>query len=334
MSSIKVGTTNFDGTGSSANLALEHEILDGIGQAADYDAKISNQSIDVEATGWNAVGEKEVKINGENVDVYAKNFVDADIDLSDSSLGVSVSLLYSKRGQIQTGDGDDTVNVAVQTNNGGWSNLFTVDTGAGNDTVKFFNEANSQFTSVEVMTGEGNDIINLSGLDENANSSVTRKVDAGEGNDVVAGSAGADILDGGAGADIITGLGGNDVIFYDENDIAVFGGDGLDALVVTGNKDTTIGNNFAGFEAIVGEEGTAQDLRVNLQDGLVIALGNDDGDEVSFNQDVSFTAVSQDLTAEQTALLEASGAADTALQAYETVYMGETVTVWSDTELV
>lgn len=333
MSSVKVGTTNLDGTGSSDNLSVENEILNGLGQAADYDAKSTNQSIDVEASSWNAAGEKEVKIESENVDVYTKNFVDADIDLSTSTDDVNVSVLYSKRGQIDTGAGDDIVNVVVQTNNGGWSNLFTVDTGVGNDKVTFGNEANSQFTSVNVNTGEGNDIVNLSGLGETADSSVIRKVDAGEGNDIVAGSAGNDILDGGEGADLIAGQEGNDVIFFDADDLYVDGGEGLDALVVAGDQTASIGNNFADFEAIVGEKGTAQDLRVNLQDGLVIALGNDAGDEVSFNQHVSFTAVEQDLTAEQTALLDASGA-DIALQAYETEYMGETVTVWSDTELV
>ena len=47
----------------------------------------------------------------------------------------TVTIDGAKRGDITTGDGDDTVDIDAQTNNDGWSNLFDIDTGAGDDTV-------------------------------------------------------------------------------------------------------------------------------------------------------------------------------------------------------
>ncbi|MCE2594727.1 hypothetical protein K6Y31_07850 [Motilimonas cestriensis] len=330
---VKIATTNTDGTGSANNLTDDHTVLTGVGviDESEYEASNNNDIIDVEAAYWNAKGSKEVKIDAENVNVVTKDFVDVDLNLANSTNDVIVNVINSKRGQIETGSGDDSIALSVQTNNGGWSNLFQIDTGDGVDSVTISDAQNSQFTSLDIKTGNGGDSVNLSAMKASADASVFRIIDTGAGDDTIAGSKGADAINGGEGVDIIFAGGGDDVVTFDAADRFVDGGQGFDALVIQGRTTADIGPQFTGFEAIIGEAGSAQNIRIDLQDGLVIRLGGDAGDNVSFNELSSFTALS---TEDSDALSGRFDVDTSGLQAYQTENDGNTVTIWSDTDLV
>lgn len=78
-----------------------------------------------------------------------------------------------------------------------------------------------------------------------------------DGNDTISGYAGDDFINGGAGADTISAGGGNDVIVYDQYDIGVHGGAGIDTLLV---QDA--GQFFAGSTTLYSIE------RISLTNGL------------------------------------------------------------------
>lgn len=140
MFSVKIGTTNSNGNGSSNNLSDIHEIISSENthvNTEDFFAKQSYGEIVVRASSWNIDGAKEVKIEAINQNISTKNFVDVDINLQDSYKNVDVNVVDSKRGQIETGSGSDNINVSILTNSGAWGNLFTVDSGAGHDFIKF-----------------------------------------------------------------------------------------------------------------------------------------------------------------------------------------------------
>ena len=331
-SSVKIATTNKNGAGSSANLADVNTVLTGAGDVdtAGYEASNDNQLIQAESKFWNAPGTKEVRIDAVNADVTTTNFVDVDINLDQSNNDVVVNVINSKRGQIDTGSGDDFINLTVQTNNGGWSNKFSINTGDGDDVVNIGDGQNSQFTSLDINTGSGDDVVNLTKLNASADN-VTRFIETGAGEDRILGSKGSDFISGGADSDLILAGAGNDFVKFDASDAYVDGGAGFDALIIQGRSNATITSNFVGFEAVYGEAGSAQNIRMDLQDGLVIRLGGDTGDRVTFNEHSSFTALSSE---DSDALSGRSDVDTSGLQAYQTEHDGNTVTIWSDTDLV
>ena len=64
-------------------------------------------------------------------------------------------------------------------------NKFTIDSGAGNDSILMTNVQNSKYTSFDIDAGSGNDKVDVSGLSSPYASSVSRLVDGGEGIDTL-----------------------------------------------------------------------------------------------------------------------------------------------------
>ena len=349
MFNVKVGTTNFDGTGSASNLTDSHIKLDKPNEGVigdDFFAYEKNSTVVAKADYWNAPQAKEIQINGENINVTTTDFVDVDINLAGSDADLSIEVIDSKRGAIDTGAGNDRILVQVETNDAGWSNLFEVNSGDGNDTIIFQNSSNSQHTKLQIDTGNGDDVVDLTGLSANLIDASERVVMTGDGNDSVLGGAGHetifagagedlvmsgagnDIIDGGFGADTIYAGAGNDTVFFDSADVVVNGGEGFDALVVLGGYNDV--SNIENFEAIIGQKDSLDAVTAEMHDGLIVALG-DGYDQITFTNADTFYASDAELTSEQLEFIDANNIDVDTLHAYETD-AGDVV--WSDVDLL
>lgn len=135
--------------------------------AVDFDADTNAFAFDVVGK-WNSV--KDVEVVGTTANIALSDFVHADVTLTGNG-GSSVSVLNTKRGNITTGGGDDTVHLTLLTNDAGWQNTFAIKTGAGNDTIVIGNGtamsgakvADGSLTTVTIEGGAGNDSITLVG---------------------------------------------------------------------------------------------------------------------------------------------------------------------------
>lgn len=285
MFSVKIGTSNSNGNGSSNNLSDEHEVLNEYYSFVNTDSFYAAQwcnNIVVSAKSWNIAGAKEVKIDAVNQNVTTKNFVDVDINLQNSYRGVEVNVIDSKRGQIETGSGHDVVNVSALTNGGHWGELFTVDTGRGHDTIKFTNTSNSEFTQLNIDAGIGHDLIDISGLKANTNDASFRVLDGGNGNDLIIGSDGNETLIGGRGHDTIRAGAGNDQIDAGNGWDFINAGDGNDTIDAGNGSDTIYAGNGDdvisagnGWDFISAGNGNDTIDAGNGQDIIYAGAGND-----------------------------------------------------------
>ncbi|EGU54336.1 rhizobiocin [Vibrio nigripulchritudo ATCC 27043] len=143
-----------------------------------------NKSVtDVSVWKWNTEGLKEALVTTNTDVINVKNFVDVNIrSMSDN--GATVNVYGAKRGDITTGNGNDEVNVHVLSNGGAWSNEFNIDTGDGNDTIRFFEIAGGDYTEFNISAGKGNDIVNVMDLSA-PDCTSHREVHGGEGVDAL-----------------------------------------------------------------------------------------------------------------------------------------------------
>ncbi|MBD1556204.1 hypothetical protein HC752_04580 [Vibrio sp. S9_S30] len=186
-----VGTTNTDGTGSASNLNAGNatQSLVGMGAVSADGVELQTITSSLSATfissdSWNKAGYKEAKVDGNDKVVYVNNFVDVDID-NQNNQGASIVVSNAKRGEIDTGRGNDNIAVSVFSNNTLWSNLFEINSGAGNDTITMTHAKNSQFTRFDIDAGTGNDVVDVSGLLGPAEGITGRDVNGGSGFDVL-----------------------------------------------------------------------------------------------------------------------------------------------------
>jgi hypothetical protein len=157
---------------------------------------------------WNSV-KNAVFISDASARVEFRGFVQADVQLGDG--GDSAVLLQgAKRGNVITGDGNDTIRIDTLDNGGGWAADFRVVTGDGNDSVRVgaLDRAGAIAagdTTYARMAGTAG-ILDTSGAGQRTH------VDLGDGNDVfLARNQTRDFVNGGAGDDRITAGPGNDV---------------------------------------------------------------------------------------------------------------------------
>lgn len=288
--SVKVGTTNSDGTGSSSNLDDSYEILSETSTEnhtlASYTVIAgANDLITVTADYWNADEQKEVSIDAINTDVITTDFVDVDINLQDSDQGVSVQVANTKRGQIDTGSGDDSISIGVYTNDAGWSNTIEVNSGDGDDTILMYNVQNSQYTMFSIDAGDGDDVINLAGIlanDDDSDEASERSIDAGAGDDIVYGSQGNDYINGGRGDDVLYGNAGNDEIYAGSGDDTIYAGTGSNYIdagrgddVVYGSEDADTIYAGSGADTIYAGNGDNIIFAENGSDTIYTGSGDD-----------------------------------------------------------
>jgi len=182
---------------------------------------------------WNSV--KNVFATNEGAaDVTLDNFVHADVALGDGG-DSKVTITGAKRGFVQTGDGDDEISISAQSNGPGWSNTFSIDSGAGDDNVSVEGAPNG-FSRTNIDAGAGDDrvVSRNQTTDTISGGSGDDRIDAGEGDDDLSGDEGEDTLIGGAGADRLDGGDDRDVLRGGSGDDVIIGGQGNDILMGEG----------------------------------------------------------------------------------------------------
>lgn len=191
-SAIYTGETNTNGSGSATDLNGDNasDVLLGEGQVLNDGLILSHidcgngtsatyASIDE----WNATGYKEISVNNNDDVVVVNNFVD--VDINNGGHGSYILVNDAKRGEITTGNGNDDISIDVYSNDEGWVNSFSIDSGAGRDTITMSDSQNSQFTSFDIEAGKGNDIVDVAGLNAPDTDDVIRTVDGGRGRDTL-----------------------------------------------------------------------------------------------------------------------------------------------------
>ncbi|MDX9873240.1 MAG: tandem-95 repeat protein, partial [Clostridia bacterium] len=153
---------------------------------------------------WNSVKNIEA-ISEQSADVVLRNFVHTDVTLGDGG-DSTVTIDGAKRGTIVTGDGDDAIDIDAFSNDDGWSNLFDIRTGAGDDVINVTGDRG--FTKILAEGGIGDDRITVDGHYSQAT------LDGGSGNDVLVGGLGDDVLIGGSGDDTLRGGSGDDTVVF------------------------------------------------------------------------------------------------------------------------
>ncbi|RQW63895.1 hypothetical protein [Vibrio viridaestus] len=133
---------------------------------------------------WNESGYKSVQIINDDDSIYVNNIVDINI-VNESSTGTDIDLINVKRATIETGSGDDDINISVYSNNINWNNTFTISTGDGNDSVVMSDTLNTKNTSFDVSLGDGRDTLDVSSIDSDSTIDTSRYADGGDGLDTL-----------------------------------------------------------------------------------------------------------------------------------------------------
>ncbi|CAH0526197.1 hypothetical protein [Vibrio hippocampi] len=219
MSHLYVGESNRDGEGNASVLKnsafITHNIdlknAESYHDFGDfYYFHIPDISVFSLQGQWNMPGYKEIHleleplIGQDSTWVEIENFVDVSLECN---FEYSDIFIYdAKRGDIITGDGEDSIEIVVHSNTtqqGSWSNLFTIDSGGGDDEIiipiidklqsGYHDMTGSQWTELDIDAGSGDDVVSLLGLkDPQAN--VSRFIDGGADFDMLT-FAGVDSVD-------------------------------------------------------------------------------------------------------------------------------------------
>ena len=197
--SESVDAVTMDVAGASASAQVSYTFAD---------ADTANVHLD---SAWNSMKNVEVSANGAG-NITLSNFVHTDVTFGNGGDSI-VNITDAKRGFITTGDGDDTITIESLTNNAGWSNVFDIQSGDGNDVIDFTGD--KTITEVKIAAGNGDDNVTLH------NDYLSSSVNMGDGNDHVDGGTGDDTILGGAGDDDLFGGAGNDVLYGGNNDAPI-----------------------------------------------------------------------------------------------------------------
>ena len=193
---------------------------------------------------WNSI--KNIQVSSPDAaSVTLDNFVHVDVALGNGG-DSTVIITDAKRGTVVTGDGADIVTIDARTNGHGWSNLFDVNTGAGDDTVSVTGDRGT--TDINISAGAGNDTITVDGAYDTAvlrGGAGDDTITGGDRDDVLIGGAGDDVLEGGAGNDVLIGGDGDDVARFQgawaDHDVAWDDDGGLRVTNGVGETDTLYG---------------------------------------------------------------------------------------------
>lgn len=209
---------------------------------------------------WASVRTIEVT-DGDAGKVTVNNFVEAEVTLGGDG-DSTVSVFGVKRGAVQTGEGDDWIDVAAFSNGGGSSNLFSLLTGGGDDEMTL--RGYQTFTQGHVDAGAGNDRIILKNDGDD-------RVEGGDGGDFISTAGGRDVIDGGAGQDVLTLAGTLGDYDFAADDTTLYirsrHGSGIDvAHAVTGVETLRFGNGDKSVAALRDEVGITPDASHLLLD--------------------------------------------------------------------
>lgn len=192
-SEILAGATNTNGKGSAKDLTTDNALaqLVGFGEIDDEQLALNRSDTDQGLSNAEVISTdgkakyKEVKVTNSDSKVYIKDAVDFYIN-NNNPCGTAVEVVNAKRGVVNTHDGDDSINIVINSNSPDWSNLFSINSQSGDDYISLTETNNSQYSSFYIDAGVGNDLINLSEIaapyhpDE-----VTRTIKGGDGQDIL-----------------------------------------------------------------------------------------------------------------------------------------------------
>ena len=263
---------------------------------------VANTAIDLFGRTWARAeyqglwgGLKNVALDHYDADwgeaILVANFTDTRLDFSDAGAAdLSVTVVGSRRGDIQTADGNDTIEWYFHSPGRSFVETATIDGGAGNEVVRGGTVA---LTSLdEILLGDnpvpGNGP-QWSGAYDGRFS--TLEADLGAGDDtaeatdvrlVAGGGDGADRLTGGTRDDALSGDGGDDRINGRAGDDALVGGAGRDNIQSAEGDDSIAGGENddvllgqAGGGTIHGEAGSDFIDGGSEADALDGGAGND-----------------------------------------------------------
>lgn len=183
-----------------------------------------------------------------------------------------------------------------------WSQIENIMTGDGNDTIDLSLDTSGMLVYAEggadsVTGGSGDDVI-YGGLGGDT-------IHGGDGNDYVDGGEGNDLLTTGLGNDTLIGGEGNDTLMNSNGDDSLVGGSGDDLIIATGGNDTLEGGD--GNDTLLGGIdhdqmfGGSGDDTFRLEDnfGNDVIVGGETGETNGDTLDLSLvtTATTIDLTA-------------------------------------
>jgi Ca2+-binding RTX toxin-like protein len=202
-----------------------------------------------------------------DTDLDLFNFVHVDINAGGASdadhSGSNIAVWVAKRGNIVTGEDNDTVTVSPWTNGPEWGNDFRIATGAGSDFVNLDLYAiSSSIDPVFDAQPLNRDLI----IDGHL---TTCYIDMGSGNDFVQATGTRDIIEGGGGL--------RDTVFYNGS------GNGITAYLNesgavdprTSHGGTAEGDVLTGVERLVGSHSDDHLFGDGGDNELLGSLGND-----------------------------------------------------------
>lgn len=278
--------------GTPGTVDLSGSTLDIKGVASTISVTVTTDTegaVDIRLnSAWNTLKNIAV-IDSDAADLTIHNFVHADVELGGDG-DSTVIISDAKRGNITTGSGDDSIDIAAYSNRSDADNLFQVVTGAGNDTVTL--RDHRSYTTATISTGDGDDQVTVLG-------NGTHRLYGGDGDDTLVGGAGKDTLAGDAGNDTLLGGAGNDSLLGGDGDDLLIGGPGADRLTGGSGRDTFAfrhidesGDTIADFRK--GPGGDVLDIS-DLLDGLDTDQDPFAGGFLSFQQAGQGTVVGIDV---------------------------------------
>ncbi len=193
--SVIIGTTNKNGSGSSANLTadngylIESSYLSDEISIADYgDRSIGGyNTMYVAADSWHVQTIKEAKVEGSYESITVDNIIDVTIT-NQSDLDISnIEVFNAKRGNIDTSGSDsaDSIFIGVESNSVNWSNMFTINTGEGDDDLTMVDFGGSKWTELDIDMGAGDDVVDIESLSVSSQNNQMRHINGGDGVDTL-----------------------------------------------------------------------------------------------------------------------------------------------------
>ncbi|QPH83677.1 retention module-containing protein [Campylobacter concisus] len=271
------GAENSDGNKITIENATVKGNVEGSTYGGDNEIKISNSKIGGDVLGGKDKDKIDIDGGAERKGSIGGKIISGDGDdivtIRNTNLD-KVDNNYNKNVKVDTGTGNDTVNLYNVTVND--TNIWTKE---GNDTV---NATNTTFTTTQgtgIGTGSGNDVVNIN---SGSNFESGTHISAGEGNDIININSGAN-LNGGH----VYGYAGNDTININSGatltNSSVRGNEGNDTISISGGA--TINNS--GSIAINGDEGNNT---LVLKNGASAGFNN-----LNFENKVSITHTNGDV---------------------------------------
>jgi VCBS repeat-containing protein len=169
----------------------------------------------IEAVGvWNSVKNAFTLIDawspGLGAILTVANFVDTRLDLDNAgSVGLDVTLVGAKRGEVFIANGDDNISIVFHSNEGTWNNTLRFGSGAGDDVITATTVARSTLDEALLADNASPSNGPLWNRSYDGRFSVL-DVELGEGDDTVTATDLRLVANGGAGNDVLVGGRRND----------------------------------------------------------------------------------------------------------------------------